>query len=174
MKAGMVVRIRVNPQDCQSVLDLLQRIGIEHRTLSFSQCVSTAFASLLETARSSKMLPEPDPFQYLNRMSMHVGLGRGLQGKRKAAAETIGSIGEKFSAPAVPQPRFSEAAQLHSQTQQPVQEAPLSIEERMARSRLSELVAKKEMVEDGAPGVVWQTSDQEEWDRLYPIVYPEG
>lgn len=174
MKAGVVVRIRVNPQDCQSVLDLLQRIGIEHRTLSFSQCVSTAFASLLETARVNRMLPEPDPFQYLNRMNLHIGQGRGLQGKRKAAADTIGSIGEKFSAPAVPQPRFSEAGKVLPQTYSPEQEVPLSIEERMARSRLSELVAKKEMVEDGAPGVVWQTSDQEEWDRLYPIVYPEG
>ena len=101
MKAGMVVRLRVNPKDCQSVLDLLDRVSIPHDNLSFSQCVSLALASLLETARTYKTLPEPDPFQYMNRMGKFYGRGRAMQGKRLAAANALGNIGEHFQAPQV-------------------------------------------------------------------------
>jgi hypothetical protein len=69
MKAGMVVQIRVNPGDCQSVLDLLGLLNVNpYDGRSFAQCVSIALSSMLGSYRGTKVLPEVDTFQFLNRL----------------------------------------------------------------------------------------------------------
>lgn len=168
MKAGQVTRLRVNPKDCQSVLDLLDRIGVPYQNLSFSQCTSIALASLLETARVHKTLPEPDPFQYLNRMSPFLGHGTSMQRKRLAAANALGSIGETFQAPTL-----ISTDQIPTEAMRAQPEA-MSLDMRQARTRLNELVSKKEMIDDGVPGLTWSASDDAEYWELYKVVYPEG
>lgn len=70
MKYGMVAQIRVNPEDCQSVLDMMGVLGIDpYDGRSFAQCVSIAFSSMLGSYREGGVIPRPDSFQYLNRMA---------------------------------------------------------------------------------------------------------
>lgn len=167
MKAGMVVRLRVNPKDCQSILDLLDRVSIPHDNLSFSQCVSLALASLLETSRMHKTLPEPDAFQYMNRMQKFYGRGHAMQGKRLAAAQTLGNIGESFQAPTV---EPSRPAVLET----PPDVAPATADEMRDRRRFAELYSKKDMIESGHRGVLWTAEDEVEYNHLYKLIYPEG
>lgn len=74
MKAGMVTQIRVNPADCQSVLDIMGIVGIDpYDGRSFAQCVSIAFSSMIGSLKKSGIIEEPDSFQYMNRMATFVG-----------------------------------------------------------------------------------------------------
>lgn len=82
MKAGMVAQIRVNPKDCQSILDMMGVLGIDpYDGRSFAQCVSLALSSALHGMRTNRILPEVDPFQYLNRMGPFL---QSRNNKRKA------------------------------------------------------------------------------------------
>lgn len=69
MKAGQVVRLRINPSDCQSVLDILELAGIETKGMSFASCVSLALSSAIQTLKQAKCIEEPDAFQFLERMA---------------------------------------------------------------------------------------------------------
>lgn len=64
-----VVTIRINPLDCISVLDVLEKQGIPLVNLSFSQAVKIVLASALETLRGLNYIPIPDGFTYLQRMA---------------------------------------------------------------------------------------------------------
>lgn len=69
MKPGMVTQIRINPSDCQAILDVLQACNINpYDGRSFAQCTSMALSALIGMARNAGALPEVDEFQYLNRM----------------------------------------------------------------------------------------------------------
>lgn len=168
MKAGMVVRLRVNPKDCQSVLDILDRVSIPYHSLSFSQCASLALASLLETARIHKNIPEPDPFQYMNRMEGFYGHGHSMQRKRIGAANALGSIGESFQAPVV------SITPVHTAQHEPLSLVPVNADEMRDRSRMSELYSKKDMYENGNRSVSWSDADEAEYQELYKRVYPDG
>ena len=52
-----------------------------------------------------------------------------------------------------------------------MQEEVVSLEMRQARTRLAELNAKKELYDDGHPGIVWSVRDQKEFDDLVKVVY---
>lgn len=162
MRAGKVVRIRVNPEDCQSVLDLCERVGIPTSGMSYAQCVSVALASLLETARAQKILPKPDPFQFLNRMQPFVDTSH--HRKKLEVARTIGELGATFHAPAVTRAPEARPAPVDS---------PVSAEQLRDRSRLTELLQKKDLAEPGS-GVLWSAQDEAEFQELYQRVYPEG
>lgn len=88
MKAGMVTQIRVNPRDCQAVLDIMGIIGVDpYDGRSFAQCVSMAFSSMIASLEKSGVLQEPDPYQYLNRMAPFID---SRNNKRKyAGAEAL-------------------------------------------------------------------------------------
>lgn len=75
LKAGHVASIRVNPADCQGVLDVMKAIGVDpYDGRSFAQCVSLALSSLLGMARMSGAIEkEPDPSQFWNRMAYFNG-----------------------------------------------------------------------------------------------------
>lgn len=105
MKSGHVVSIRVNPRDCQTVLDLLDKVGYDRRSITFAQCVSMALASLLETARKSEILPEPDEFQYLQRMQQYLG----HKGQRARIATALHDRGGSFRAKDLTKPAELEA-----------------------------------------------------------------
>ena len=151
MKAGLVARIRVNPKDCQSVLDVLDRVGIQRHNLSFSACVSLALSSLLETARMQKLIPEPDPFQYLNRLGEYAGQGHIKHKVRGQAALAIGSLGEKFTPPNLAsgsEPARQDGGAMNSPAA-PLAPLDNGAELEYAKNRLAELVSKKDMTENG-------------------------
>ena len=64
-----VVNIRVNPIDCISVLDVLEKQGTALTNLSFAQAVKIVLASSLETFRQMNYIPVPDGFSFLQRMA---------------------------------------------------------------------------------------------------------
>lgn len=169
MRAGKVVRIRVNPTDCLSVLDLCEKVGIPTSGMSYAQCVSVALASLLETARVQKILPKPDPFQFLNRMQPFVDTSH--HRKKLEVARTIGELGATFHAPAVQGSVSVPVQQVVPQPAKP--EAPLSADQMRARTRLTELLQKKDMCSPDS-GVIWSVDDESDYQRVYAIVYPEG
>ena len=168
LMAGIVARIRVNPKDSQSILDLLDSLGIARHNMSFSGCVSMALASLLETARLQKLLPEPDPFQYINRLGSYVGNGNAQQAVRQQAATQMGRLGERFIAPTL----AGGAQAVRPAEPSGVTELDTSAENEYAKSRLSVLVTEKDMAENGVGN--WPADKEQEFQLLYKIVYPHG
>jgi hypothetical protein len=166
LRAGQVVRIRVNPTDCLSVLDLMQAVGIKTTGMSFSQCASLALSSLLHTARHSKILPEPDGFDYLQRMQPFAQ-GNISQKAKLEMTNRIHAQGATFQAPSLPEIIRGE----HSPE---AYEEPVEVvtpELRRARTRLGELCAKRELAE-GNRDVMWTGEDQMEYEKNFAVVYP--
>ncbi len=64
MKIGRVARIRVNPKDCMAVVDVLKKLDIVPRGMSFSQGVSVVLSSALESFRQSGLIPIRDGFEF--------------------------------------------------------------------------------------------------------------
>jgi hypothetical protein len=183
LKTGEVVRIRVNPTDTLSVLDLLAAVGISTTYMSYSQCVSLALSSLLETARQHKLIPEPDGFDYNNRMAKfrgHNSLNHKKKLETNAAIERLGSDfkiahAPKFQeSPEVLRQRALDATSQRQPNEAAAQQMPLSEDERYARQRLTELCAKRDAAEDNTPGILWSDSDEAEFQKLYKVVYPNG
>lgn len=172
LKAGRVARIRVNPTDCQSVLDIMTATKIDTRAMSFDQQVSLTLSSLLLSARSTGMIPEPDPFQFLPRMAPYTGHKSNSMKARLSAQ--INDLGPRLRAPVLreperPAPSPAPAAAPVS-TEASAEDAEML---RAASSRLTELLAKKDRAEDSGD-VVWSSSDEAELQQCMKIVYPEG
>lgn len=68
MKGGEVVSIRVNPQDCMAVVDVVRILGVNPQGMSFSAAVAVTLSSLLSMARDHKLIPTRDGFEYLEMM----------------------------------------------------------------------------------------------------------
>lgn len=174
MKGGMVVTIRVSPKDCQSILDVIDKANIPHVGQSFPAMVSLALGSLLERARLDSVIPEPDEYQYLNRLQPYM---KGSRSKKLAVAKTLTGMGANLQAPPLPASRPEPQAQVAGEHAPPSPTAPASAysreELREAGQRLAELIAKREAIDDGAD-MLWQESDQAEYDKYYAIVYPDG
>ena len=65
---GMVVSVRVNPEDCINVLNVMERGGVNTTGMSFSQMVSLCLGGLLERMKNTGVIPEPDMYEYGDRM----------------------------------------------------------------------------------------------------------
>ena len=101
-KPGMVVSIRVNPADCQSVLDLMQAVNIDpYDGRSFSSCVSLSFSSLIDMAKRAGIIGEPDPFQFLNRMGVFLD-SRNNKKKHAVTGAMLDRAVHGFSPPQLP------------------------------------------------------------------------
>ena len=68
MKGGMVVRIRVAPKDCMSIVDAAQVLGIQSEQYSMSALTSLVLSSLLEVQRKAGTVPTRSGFEYLSMM----------------------------------------------------------------------------------------------------------
>lgn len=68
MKGGMVVRIRVSPKDCMSIVDAAQVLGIQPTQYSMSALTSLVLSSLLEVQRKAGTVPTRSGFEYLSMM----------------------------------------------------------------------------------------------------------
>jgi len=172
MKAGAVTTMRINPRDCQSCLDVMKAVSINTNDMSFSQIASLTLSSLLESARKTGLLPEPNPFEFLNRMEPYIGT-KNTRRKTKITT-TINNLGSAMRAPAL------EAAELDEELSEPVHQpavaqTPEDMETvRAATVRLTELSRKRDMADDGVEGVTWSTADDVEYRQCVAIVYPDG
>lgn len=80
---GQVVRIRVNPRDCLSVLDVVQVTAIDVKGMSFASIISMTFSSLLESLRKQGTIPRNEGFDFEVRMRPY------LEGKSTANKRAI-------------------------------------------------------------------------------------
>ena len=162
MRAGQVVRIRVNPKDCMSALDVLGVAGVPAENMSFSSAVSLAFSSMLEGMRQQGVIPTRDGFEFSQMMQKYL---RGPQGQKLAVADAIYKQGPSFQVkPVLP------VVDNHSDDRE-WQEPEVSPEVRRASRMLAELIAKRELAEQSS-AVIWSNDDQAEYERYYRIVYP--
>lgn len=102
MKVGMVSSIRVNPHDCQCILDILRKAGLDpYDGKSWAQCVSLSLSSLIGLALKMKVIEEPDSFQYLN--SMAPFLNSKNSRKKSAYADNLYKLSgkEDYEAPEI-------------------------------------------------------------------------
>lgn len=68
MKPGLVVTLRVNPQDAMSIVDTLFDLGVNTTNLSFNQATKLVLASFLEAHRSTGRIPTRSGFEYTELM----------------------------------------------------------------------------------------------------------
>jgi hypothetical protein len=169
LRPGMVATIRVNPKDCMAVLDVVKAAGLSTDGMSFAAMTSLAFSSLLQTMRDQEVIPDRDGFEYLDMMQPYLGSKNNK--KKVAITKTLQNAGSKVRVHGLSKPKVEKA---------PIQEPPtlgedkaLSIEERLARSELTELCRKRDMAEEGAEGILWSAADQSRYDELLRVVYPE-
>lgn len=94
MRAGFVARIRVNPRDCLSILDVVAKGGIDTSGMSFSAISSLAVSCMLESLRKGNVIPDNDGFDFAERMAPFAG-GRSTYEKRvlTEALHVAGAVG---------------------------------------------------------------------------------
>ena len=166
MKAGHVVSIRVNPRDCQSVLDLLDAAGIPRRALTFAQCVSLALGSSLETFRKDGTLPEVDEFEYLNRMQPYLG----RMAKRVRVANTIHSAGGERRSRTVYR---GEEAGTAAQDSIPESAAPVEATPQVVAATPEETARFTQLLMASDTREMTEV-EKEEYKILYKKFYPDG
>lgn len=181
MRPGIVAAIRVNPKDCMSVIDVMDTVGINTEGMSFPAMVSLTLSSLLEGARASKQIPTRDGFEYSDMMEPFIGTVRTR--RKLEITNALHQVGSEVKvqemklpqrgAFEVPLRRRKDRTTAQVSAQHVLDESP-SAEQLRSRRRLTELLQKKDMTEAGIGGVLWQASDQQEYEQLYKEIYPEG
>lgn len=165
LRPGLVASIRVSPKDAQSVLHVLAVAGLKSKEKSFSVCVSDALGILLESSRRGGVIPEPDPFQFINELQHHVGAM--APDRRKKEKPAVASVPISHSAHAVTPP-----AQWVDST---VPTDPLELMEyRAAQQRIATSDDKRQLSMSGKSDVVWSDKDEEQYQRDYKLLYPNG
>ena len=167
LRPGMVASIRVNPKNCQSVLHVLQLAGVSSKDKSFSVCVSDALDILLESSRRGDIIPEPDPFEFLNEMKYHVGKEAPDRRKKKApyinAAPALNKV-QQAVASAITDTSKSEWVDNSIPTD------PFKLMQyKAAQLRLVDSNRKKQEAEVSA--VVWSEKEEEQYQRDVRLVY---
>jgi len=76
-RVGQTAMIRLNPQDCMTVVDVVQKYGLYISGMSFSQAVILAFACMSQTFRKNGLVPERDGFEYEEMLSTFPSETRG-------------------------------------------------------------------------------------------------
>ena len=175
MKGGIVSTIRINPKDAQSVLDVLEKAGVRTQGMSFASMVALAMSSLLEAARQDNVIPEPDPFQYLNRLQPYI---KAKHGRKLQVTSVLHNAGATLQAPpvsaSVPESWPEDAAPRASpESAPPAQDVDPEVL-REAANRLTELLHKRDAIDAGVPGLQWTDPDTEEYKKVFAIVYPDG
>jgi len=100
MKAGFVARIRVNPRDCLSILDVVQRAGVNVDGMSFSSITSLAVSSMLQAFRKHGVIPDGDGFDFERRMAPFAH-GRSTYNKREIAEALYVGAAHGLSVPEI-------------------------------------------------------------------------
>ena len=103
MRAGRVVRIRVNPKDCMSCVDIAQKVGLVTTGMSFAQVVSMALAASMQTFRERGLVPQREGFEYAEMMRPFADQPSEDKGRTRKLqiTETAHLAGSEFHVPAV-------------------------------------------------------------------------
>lgn len=101
MKGGMVVRIRVAPKDCMSIIDAAQTLGIQPTQYSMSALTSLVLSSLLEVQRKAGTVPTRSGFEYLSMMEPYTNR-KGVTRQKMTEALYAGQLQGAVSGPVQP------------------------------------------------------------------------
>ncbi len=193
MQPGVVVRVRINPSTCISVLDTLKAVGIKVEEKTFSTCVSAALNILVETAKSSGVLPAVDPYTFNERMRDHTG--EAAPDRRKLPKGNVGHINPLIfqeKSPDLGHPKWArEDKKAKPTVVVPAQTAEVKVDARgvpleystepevviarkEAGKKLTDLMRRRADADNGVGGIHWSDADQEEYDRVFAVAYPNG
>lgn len=89
MKAGRVIRIRVAPRDCLSVLDAARHLQLPMEKLSFDNACRIVFSALLQGAREGGVLPNRSGFEYNEMMQKVITKNTGISHRHKLATTLV-------------------------------------------------------------------------------------
>jgi len=155
MRAGEVVRIRVNPQDAMSVADIVRKLGFNYTGMSFSQACAIALSSLLETVRENGAIPRRDGFEFAEIMAPF-GLKQ-RTGRKLDITKTFNLLaGSEGRVPAIPV-----AVRGFERSPEP----ELTPEQRQAKFRYEELCLKREHAPESMTA-----EDEAEWTRVLAVL----
>lgn len=153
MRAGRVVRIRINPKDCLSVADIVDKAQIYTNGMSFSQVVSLALSSMLEAYRQGALIPVRDGFEYTKMMARFGDNPKVDRGRKLAITQAIQMAGSEAVTP-IPVVSVTAGAQ--------------TVAQRRAEIRLRELAMRKE-----AEPLNWSEEDEAEFLRVIAVASGE-
>lgn len=151
MKAGKVATIRLRPEDCMSVVDILDRAKVNTTGMTFAAAVATAVGIAMATLRDNGVLPTRQGFEYTELMDQFV---------ERPKVRSI-KLPQQFSEIAVEGLSMTGARVTNANNS-----APVSTELRQAQIRLNELEIKKTHASDS-----WSDTDEEEYQKLTEIVF---
>jgi hypothetical protein len=141
--AGRVIRARVNPKDCISCVDVVDKLGYETTNWSFDQVVRVALSSLLESVRQNNVIPTRDGFEYSAMVTNRFKSAT----RANAAKLKITAIADSLA---------------HAQQTSPL--VPQSAELRLANMRVAELELKR------SAGEPWTIEDQQEYAKSLILI----
>lgn len=101
MKPGRTANIRINPADCMSCIDLVQRSGMNLKGASFSVIVSAALSTALESFRQSGIIPRRDGFEYGQMMQDYPLQPKENRARSFAIGKLMHSVGSEIQFPSV-------------------------------------------------------------------------
>ena len=100
MRPGRVTTIRVNPRDCMSIVDTVDKLGLYSPGMSFAQAVSIALASAMESFRKHEIVPNRTGFEYSQMMEKYPSDNTVTRGRKLAITEAISLHKESVQVPA--------------------------------------------------------------------------
>lgn len=89
MNPGRTANIRINPKDCMSCIDVVQKTGVNLKGASFAMIVSAALSSLLESMRQNGIIPDRDGFEYAEMMRDYPMPSKGERARALAITKTF-------------------------------------------------------------------------------------
>lgn len=178
MKAGKVISLRVNPKDCMSCIDVLEKAGIPSQNMSFARVVSLALASALETFRTQKIIPERDGFEYADMMARFGGTWSGRHKQKLEVNRLVESVGSELKVQPVieEEPEAAPMSTKQMRSKHAVANAappnlpdidPIELKE--LTKEFNDLNSKKE--NKHIAGVSWSAGDEDRWQELYNKIF---
>jgi hypothetical protein len=157
MKPGQIARVRVNPTDCMAVVDVIKTAGVYVPGMSFSSAVSLALSSLLQTMKDHGIIPDRTGFEYGEIMS---AFAQGRNGRKLEINKAIQELGSSIKVSGLSKPVEASAEIAPSTPTADVMEAG---------RQMTKLLQKRD-----DPTHEWSPQDEQEFQRLYTVVYPTG
>ena len=88
MKRGVVVHLRLNPEDAMGSIDVLKAAGISTFGMGLGMVARLALSGLLEAARKNEIIPRRDGFEYDQMISPYLNTS---QASKLQVAEIVES-----------------------------------------------------------------------------------
>lgn len=165
MRAGLVATIRINPKDCMSVLDVMEKAGVNTNGMSFPAMVSLALSATLNGLRTEGLIPDRDGFEYLDMMTPH------MNGRNKRKLEITKTIHDAGSRMNISLPAEHREVNPLSPVQVMQAAAAMTPEVRELKQEFTDLNNKREAFEDQVKGISWTSSEEDRWQQLYPMFF---